>query len=170
MKETAILIFHLLTTIARLLGPGGARAIVAENLLLKHQLLVHARSRHRSPNLSTQDRALLGFWTLFLSPRRILRATIIVRPSTLLKFHEAMKRRKYRLLYSARRTGKPGPKGPSNEVIDAVVGMKQRNPRYGCPRIAQQINAAFGLAIDKDIVRRILDKHYRPNPRDNGPS
>jgi len=81
-----------------------------------------------------------------------------------------MKRRKYRLLYSARRKGKPGPKGPSKEVIDAVVTMKQRNRRYGCPRIAQQINAAFGLAIDKDIVRRILAKYYRPNPHDNGPS
>ena len=48
--------------------------------------------------------------------------------------------------------------------------MKQRNPRYGCPRIAQQINVAFGLHIDKDIVRRILAQHYRPVPRDNGPS
>jgi len=48
--------------------------------------------------------------------------------------------------------------------------MKQHNPRYGYPRIAQQINAAFGLALDKDMVRRILAKHYRPNPRDNGPS
>ncbi len=122
MKETAALIFHLLTTIARLLGPGGARAIVAENLLLKHQLLVHSRSRHRAPNLSTHDRALLGFWTLFLSPRRILRAAIIVRPSTLLKFHAAMKRRKYRLLYSARAKGKPGPKGPSKEVIPDTAG------------------------------------------------
>jgi len=64
-----------------------------------------------------------------------------------------MKRRKYRLLYSARGKGKPGPKGPSKEIIDAVVGMKQYNPRYGYPRIAQQINAAFGLDIDKDIVR-----------------
>lgn len=166
----ATLLFHLLTTITRLLGPGGAKAIVAENLLLKHQLLVHNRSRRRSPNLSTQHRALLGFWALFISPRRIFRAAIIIKPSTLLKFHAAMKRRKYSLLYSARRKGKPGPKGPPRDVINAVVVMKQRNPRYGCPRIAQQINAAFGLDIDKDIVRRILAKYYRPSPRDNGPS
>ena len=170
MKETVTLLFHLLTTIARLLGPGGARAIVAENLLLKHQLIVHSRSRHRAPNLSTQDRALLGFWTLFLNPRRILRASIILKPSTLLKFHAAMKKRKYSLLYSARKKGKPGPKGPSNEVIDAIVAMKQRNPQFGCPRIAEQINSAFGLNIDKDIVRRVLAKHYQPYPGDNGPS
>jgi hypothetical protein len=30
----------------------------------------------------------------------------------------------------------------------AIVEMKQRNPRYGCPRIAQQINLAFGLDLD----------------------
>jgi hypothetical protein len=30
----------LLTTIGKLLGPGGAKAVVAESLLLKQQLLV----------------------------------------------------------------------------------------------------------------------------------
>ncbi len=49
--------------------------------------------------------------------------------------------------------------------------MKQRNPRFGCPRIAQQINKAFGIDIDKDMVRRILAAHYRPgSPGDSGPS
>ena len=59
---------------------------------------------------------------------------------------------------------KPGPKGPSTELIHAIVEMKRRNPRYGCPRIAQQINKAFGIDIDKDVVRRILAKHYNPGP------
>ena len=36
MKDLLILIAHLLTTIAKLLGPGGARAIVADSLLTKH--------------------------------------------------------------------------------------------------------------------------------------
>ena len=50
----------------------------------------------------------------------------------------------------------------------AVVELKQRNPRFGCPRIAQQINKAFGVGIDKDVVRRVLAAHYRPC--DDGPS
>jgi len=29
-------------------------------------------------------------------------------------------------------------------------------------RIAQQIALAFGVEIDKDVVRRVLAKHYRP--------
>ena len=78
--------------------------------------------------------------------------------------------RKYCLLYSPRGGRKPGPKGPSREVIKAIVEMKQRNPRYGCPRIAQQINLAFGLERDKDIVRRVLAIHYKPDSTNSGPS
>jgi hypothetical protein len=61
MKEVFYLLFHLLTTLARLIRPGGRRTVIAENLLLKQQLIIHSRSRQRAPNLSTQDRALLGF-------------------------------------------------------------------------------------------------------------
>jgi hypothetical protein len=42
--------------------------------------------------------------------------------------------------------------------------MKRRNPRYACRRIAEQISFAFGIEIDKDIVRRVLAKHFRRNP------
>ena len=170
MKEVFYLLFHLLTTLAKLIRPGGSRAVIAENLLLKQQLIIHSRSRQRAPNLTTQDRALLGFWSLFLSPRRIAQSAIIIKPSTLLRFHNALKKRKYRNLYSPGGGRKPGPKGPSREVITAIVEMKRRNPRYGCPRIAQQINLAFGLEFDKDVIRRILATHYKPDPSDHGPS
>ena len=58
MKNLLILLAHLLTTVAKLLGPGGARAVVADSLLMKQQLLVINRSRQRAPNLSTLDRFL----------------------------------------------------------------------------------------------------------------
>jgi transposase InsO family protein len=170
MKDFLILLAHLLTTVAKLLGPGGTRAVVADSLLMKQQLLVIHRARRRAPNLSTLDRFLFGLWSLFLNPRRIQRAAVIVRPSTLFKFHNLLKRRKYRLLYSSGRKGTPGPKGPSPELIHAIVELKQRNPRFGCLRIAQQINKAFEVDIDKDLVRRVLAKHYRPVPDDRGPS
>jgi len=49
--------------------------------------------------------------------------------------------------------------------------MKHRNPAFGSVRIAQQISYAFGLDIDKDVVRRVLAKHYRPGDcGTNGPS
>jgi transposase InsO family protein len=170
MKDLFILLGHLLTTIARLLRPGGLRTVAAENAVLKQQLLVVNRSRRRAPNLSPLDRFLFGFWGLLLGERRIPRAAIILRPSTLLSFHDALKKQKYRLLYAPGHRGKPGPKGPSQELIQIIIEMKRRNPRFGCPRIAQQIAHAFGIDIDKDVVRRVLAKHYRPSPGDGGPS
>jgi transposase InsO family protein len=59
---------------------------------------------------------------------------------------------------------------PSPGLIRAVIEMKQRNPRWGCPRIAEQIVLAFGVAINKDVVRRILAAHYHPSADGAGPS
>jgi len=96
---------------------------------------------------------------------------VIIKPSTLLRCHEALLKRKYQWLYFSHKKGEPGPKGPSPELIKVVVDMKRRNPKYGCPRIAQQISNAFGTHIDKDVVRRVLAKYYRPGPdAGNGPS
>jgi len=116
MRDAFFLLFHLLTTLAKLIRPGGSRTIIAENLLLKQQLIVHSRFRQRAPNLTTHDRALLGFWSLFLNPRRIARAAVVIKPSTPLSFHNALKKRKYRQLYSPRGGRKPGPKGPEKEA------------------------------------------------------
>jgi putative transposase len=54
--------------------------------------------------------------------------------------------------------------------VAAVVDMKRRNPSWGCPRIAQQIALAFGIPINKDVVRRILAARYPPAPDSEGPS
>jgi hypothetical protein len=87
-------------------------------------------------------------------PTRLLRSAIVLRPSTLPGLHKAMSKQKYRMLFSPDRRRKSGPKGPSTELIHAVVEMKQRNPNWGCPRIAQQIALAFNIPIDKDVVRK----------------
>jgi hypothetical protein len=74
------------------------------------------------------------------------------------------------LLYSSVTKGTPGPKGSSQELMDAIVELKQRNPRFGCRRIAQHIKKAFRVNIDKDPVRCVLERHYHPHLFDNGPS
>ncbi len=60
MRDLAILLIHLIVTFARLLGPGGLRSVVAESLLVKHQLLILNRSRERAPNLKPMDRVIAG--------------------------------------------------------------------------------------------------------------
>jgi putative transposase len=171
MRELLILAIHLLATFAKLLRPSGVRALAAESLLLKHQLLISNRSRQRAPNLTTCDRLVLGLTTLFLRPGRIAKLSVVLSPATLFKYHKALVDRKYRLLFSAsspRR--KPGPKGPSSSLIAAIVEMKRRNPKFGYMCIAQLISHVFGVDLDKDIVRRVLAKHYRHMPGTEGPS
>jgi putative transposase len=167
--DLAVLFLHLLTTVARLAGSGGVRSVVAESLLVKHQLLILNRSRKRSPHLRLSDRVVAGVCALLMRPRRLIRSAIVLKPSTLLSLHRALTRRKYRRLFSSNMATKPGPKGPSQEVVAAVIEMKRRNPSWGCPRIAQQIALAFDLPINKDLVRRILAVRYHPAPDSTGP-
>jgi len=94
---------------------------------------------------------------------RLLRSAITLKPSTLLHLQNVLKKRKYRMLFSAKLRHRPGPTGPNKELIAAVVEMKRRNSNWGCPRIAQQITLVFGVEIDKDVVRRILSAHCPPD-------
>jgi transposase InsO family protein len=99
-----------------------------------------------------------------------LRTAIILKPATLLRFHHGFKDFKYRFLYSSSPKQKPGPKGPSPELVRAICELKGRNPRFGCPKIAQHLAKTFGIDIDTDVVRRVLAAHYRPKRRENEPS
>ena len=51
MRDLAILLVHLISVLARLMGPVGARAVIAESILVKHQLIILNRGRERAPNL-----------------------------------------------------------------------------------------------------------------------
>src|SRR5208283_5064447 len=105
MRNLVVLFIHFIAILARLLGPGGVRSVVAESLLLKHQLLIVNRSRQRSPNLRPSDRILAGLMALWVRPTRLLRSAIVLKPSTLLGLQPrriaGFKRRKRR----ASRTG-----------------------------------------------------------------
>src|SRR5215469_7575311 len=78
MRHLVVLFLHFIATLARLLGPGGVRSLVAESLLLKHQLLIVNRSRQRTPNLRSSDRILAGLLALLVRPTRLLRPAIVI--------------------------------------------------------------------------------------------
>lgn len=171
MNNTLIFIWHLLIAFVKLCAPNGYRKLVAENVALRQQLVVVSRSHKRAPKLTSTDRFLFGLCSLWMTKRRIIKNAIIIKPSTIINFHRALVKKKYHVIFSSRYTGqKTGPKGPSQEIIQAVVAMKQKNSRFGYARIAQQISLAFGIELNKDVVRRILAKHYDPPLNNSGPS
>ena len=95
MRDFIILFIHVIVTMARLAGPGGLRSVVAESTLIRHQVLILNRGRTRAPNLRVADRIAAGLLTLFMSPARILRSAIVLKPSTLLHLHNLLRKRKY---------------------------------------------------------------------------
>src|SRR6516162_6497967 len=115
MHELVVLFLHLLATVARLAGPGGARAVVAESLLVKQQLLILNRSRKRAPKLHPSDRIVAGVCALLMRPGRLIRSAIVLKPSTLLRLYRALRKRQYRWLFSSTVRKKPGPRGPSQD-------------------------------------------------------
>ena len=131
MKTLALLVILVLTTLAKRAGPGGAKAIIAESVLLKHQQLVARRSVGKTPRLTTSDRFLCGFLVLFMRPVRIRKAAIALKPATFTKFRSALLSRNYHLLFSSRKNAKPGPKGPSDDLVRVIVELKQRNAHFG---------------------------------------
>ena len=67
MRSVILLFIDLVILLATTLKPGGVKSVIAENLLLKHQLIVLDRARRKAPNLKSSDRFLLGVLTLFMN-------------------------------------------------------------------------------------------------------
>jgi len=130
---------------------------------------VLTRGKKKCPALSTTDRLVMGLCTLVMTPRRIGKSAIAIAVSTLLDFHRALVTIKYSRFFSKKAASKPGPIGPCKELVKLVVETKEKNTRYGCPRMALLVGRLLGEAIDAETVRRILTKHYRLIPG-KGPS
>ena len=86
---------------------------------------------------------------------------IVLKPSTIISFHRAWVKQIYRWLFTPKRRGKPGPKGPSEEIIAAILEMKRRNPRFGCRRIAQELSFTLSAI---SMGQRFVDCSAEPLP------
>ena len=69
MRDVVILFIQLIDTVFRLARPGGVRSVVAESVLVKHQLRVLNRGRKRAPNLGAAERFIAGLCCLLEKPR-----------------------------------------------------------------------------------------------------
>ena len=175
MRDLVILFVHLIATLARLLGPGGIRSVVAESVLIKQQLLILNRSRQRSPNLRSSDRLVAGLCALLIRPARLIRSAIVLKPSTLLSLHRTLRNRKYRLLFSSKRGASPvqrdrpenssKPSSKPNSAIPrgAVRELLSRLPWLSTSQSTRTLFEGFSLVtIDLNRLRWTLlaDLHW----------
>ena len=105
----------------RLLLPGGLSKIASEHMAFRKQLIAMSRGIKRAPKLTTSDRIIFGMLASMISPKRLARIAIILKPATLLKFHKALVKRKYRLLFSNKKSNKGGRKGLDKDVVRRIL-------------------------------------------------
>ena len=168
MSEAIELLIHFFVSSIKLLKPGGVKVVMAESMAMKQRLIVMNRGKKRSPVLTTQDRFLFGILAVLISGNRLKKIAAIIKSTTLLAFHKSLVIRKFSRLYSNKTKKIPGRKPQDQAVIDLVIEMKKRNPSFGYGRISMQIFKAFGIAISRFAVGRILRKKKDKLPSGDG--
>ncbi len=79
-----------------------------------------------------------AIWHFLSAKSDFKKIAVSLKPTTILIFHQVLVKRKYRDLYSRKTRINPGRNGPKQDLIERVVEMKRRNPRFGYDRIAMQ--------------------------------
>ena len=123
--------------------------LVAENLLLRQQLIV-VRRQIKRPRLRRFDRWLLG--ALAGRFHRLLDAVVLVKPETIIGWH----RTAWRLLWRWRSRRPQGRPPVDADLRDLIRRMWRENPTWG-----QQIIAAELAKLGYQISPRTVAK-YRP--------
>src|SRR5207244_2958802 len=132
-----------------------------ELLVLRHELAILRRQVVR-PKLGMADRALLAAAAVHLP--RPQRGLLLVSPRTLLRWHRALVRRKWR--QPAGRVGRP-PLSP--EIRELALRLARENPRWGHRRICGELRE-LGFIVSATSIRRLLAcAGLEPAPRRGGP-
>ena len=139
----------LLFLFAALLRTGLRRhgELMAENLLLRHQLAVLARPTRKRPRLRAGDQLI---WVvaarLWRDSRRHL---VLVRPETVVRWH----RRGWQLFWRWQSRPRRGRPRLSGEVRELLATMARDNPRWGSERIRGEL-LKLGLVVSKRSIQR----------------
>src|ERR671935_947300 len=122
-------------------------ALVAENLLLGHQLAVLTRPTRKRPRLRTRDKL---FWVVVRALRRDWRRhLVLVQPESVIRWHHQA----WRLIWRWRSRGPLGRPRLSPEVRALIATMARENPRWGSERIRGEL-LKLGLVVSKRSIQR----------------
>jgi transposase InsO family protein len=134
-----------------------------ELAVLRHQLAVVKRQVGR-PALCHRDRLFMALMSRVLPRDRW--SSFLVTPSTLLRWHRELVRRKW----TFRRRSISGRPPISPEVRDLILRFARENPRWGCVRIGGEL-AKLGIKVSTSKIRGLLRASgLGPAPRRGGPT
>jgi putative transposase len=128
--------------------PRSRAELLAENALLRHQLLILRRQVKR-PSLNRRDR----IWLLVLASRvpNWKQVLLIIQPDTLLHWH----RQGFRLFWKRRSRTKTNQPKLNRETIDLIRRMAQENVLWGSERIQGELSK-LGIAVAKRTVQKCM--------------
>jgi hypothetical protein len=157
--ESAILgrMFELLALVLASLRTGlRSRAdLLAENLLLRHQLAVLTRPTCKRHRIRARDKLL---WVLARCLCRDWRRNLVlVRPETVVGWH----RRGWRLFWRWRSRCPLGRPRLSPEVRDLIATVSNDNPLWGTERIRGEL-LKLGVVVSNRSIRRYRRRSPRP--------
>ena len=126
------------------------RQLIAENVLLRQQLIVASRKVKR-PAFRPHERGLLVLLSRLTRSWRD--AVLLVKPDTILRWH----RRGFRLLwrYKSRKRNQARPR-LSPDVIGLIRRMASRNRTWGAERIRGEL-----LKLGIRVAKRTIQKYMR---------
>jgi putative transposase len=160
------MLFALLyAVLRRVIGsgpPSADRELEIEVVVLRYQVKVLSRKVGR-PKLRRIDKAFLAACSRVVPRHRW--GSFIVAPSTLLRWHRELVRRKW--TYKQKRVGRP-PIDPA--LASLICRMGRENPRWGYMRIKGECRK-LGVSVAATTVKKVLRAAgLEPAPRRDGPS
>lgn len=128
--------------------------LIAENALLRHQLIILQR-QVKKPHLTRSDR----LWFLLLASclSHWKEALLIFPPETLLRWH----RQGFRLFWKFKSRNRGGRPRLSAEAITLIQQMAQDNRLWGAPRIRGEL-LKLGITVATATIQKYM-RAARPN-------
>ena len=129
--------------------------LAAENIALRHQILILKRRHRGRIKLCRLDRFVLGWLSRVGSA--VADAIIIVKPETLVRWH----RRGFRSFWRWKSSSVGGRPPINSELRSLILRMAAENPLWGAPRIHGEL-LKLGFEVAQSTVSNYLRRHPRP--------